>query len=137
MLLQGYFLLTGIYGWYYWLKRKQEKQAPVVKYQSKEMLVALFAIILLSVGLGSFLHHFTDTDVAYIDGTLASASFVAQFLLTRKVLQNWLIWFIADIIYVPLFIYKQFYLTAFLYAILVLLAWKGYVDWKRSWKTNN
>ncbi|QNL50855.1 nicotinamide mononucleotide transporter [Olivibacter sp. SDN3] len=136
MLLQGYFLFTAIYGWYYWIKRKQEHKKPVVSFSVRNILYSLLAIGILSIGLGSFLYHFTDTDVAYIDGTLASVSFVAQFLMTRKVLQNWLLWIVVDVFYIPLFIYKGFFLTAILYAVLVLIAWEGYKDWKKTWRTN-
>lgn len=137
MLLQGYFLFTAIYGWYYWIKRKQEHKKPIVRFTLNEMLLAMGAIFVCSILLGLFLYHFTDTDVAYIDGTLASVSFVAQFLMTRKVLQNWIMWVIVDILYIPLFIYKDYFLTAILYAVLAFIAWLGYTDWKKTWKANH
>lgn len=137
MILQGYFLFTGIYGWYYWVRRKQEHRKPVVLFSYGELTYAVFVIIAFSIILGTFLHHFTDTDVAYIDGTLASISFVAQFLMTRKVLQNWVMWIFVDILYIPLFIYKEYYLTAILYAVLAVIAWRGYIDWKKTWKANH
>lgn len=137
MLLQGYFLFTAIYGWYYWIKRKQEHKKPIVRFTLNEMLLAMGAIFVCSILLGLFLHHFTDTDVAYIDGTLASVSFVAQFLMTRKVLQNWIMWIMVDILYIPLFIYKDYFLTAILYAVLAFIAWLGYTDWKKTWKANH
>lgn len=137
MLLQGYFLFTAIYGWYYWIKRKQEHKEPIVRFTLNEMLLAMGAIFVCSILLGLFLYHFTDTDVAYIDGTLASVSFVAQFLMTRKVLQNWIMWVIVDILYIPLFIYKDYFLTAILYAVLAFIAWLGYTDWKKTWKANH
>jgi len=136
MTLQGYYLFTAIYGWHYWTKRKQEHQKPVVRFNAREIGITILVMLVFSVLLGLFLHHFTDTDVAYIDGTLASISFVAQFLMTRKVLQNWLMWVIVDILYIPLFIYKEFMLTAVLYAVLAFIAWRGYIDWKKSWITN-
>lgn len=137
MALQGYYLFTAIYGWYYWLKRKHDHQKPVVRFSLAEMAYAILLIFIFSVLLGLFLHRFTDTDVAYVDGALASISFVAQFLMTRKVLQNWILWVVVDILYIPLFIYKDFMLTAILYAILAVIAWKGYVDWRKSWREAN
>ncbi|GAA4803880.1 nicotinamide riboside transporter PnuC [Olivibacter ginsenosidimutans] len=137
MSLQGYYLFTAIYGWYYWLKRKQTHQKPVVRFRAREMGLAIGLVIVFSILLGLFLHHFTDTDVAYIDGTLASISFVAQFLMTRKVLQNWLMWVVVDLLYIPLFVYKGFMLTAVLYVFLAFIAWRGYLDWKKSWITNH
>lgn len=137
MALQAYFLFTAVYGWYYWLKREHEHQKPVIRFSPLEMTYTILVMAVFSILLGLFLHHFTDTDVAYIDGTLASISFVAQFLMTRKVLQNWILWVVVDILYIPLFIYKTFMLTAILYGALAILAWSGYLDWKKSWKEAN
>lgn len=132
--LQIYFLATALYGWYYWIKRRQEHEKPVVRFGYARMLAVTAAVIVLSVLLGLFLDHFTNTNVPYADGFCTAMSFVAQFLMTRKVLQNWLLWIIVDICYIPLYIYKNLYLTALLYALFLVLAAIGYIDWKKSWK---
>jgi nicotinamide mononucleotide transporter len=59
---------------------------------------------------------------------------VAQYLLARKVLQNWLIWIFVDIIYVGIYIFKDLHLTAMMYAIYVAMALLGYLDWKKEYK---
>lgn len=133
--LQLYFLGTAVYGWYYWVKRKEEHQKPVVSLKIREYLLVVAAIVLLSWLLGLFLDHFTNSDVPYIDGACTAISFIAQFLMTRKVLQNWVLWIIVDACYVPLYLYKQLALTAVLYLLYLVLATMGYLDWKKSWKT--
>ena len=132
--LQLYFLGTSIYGWYYWLKRKQSDAKPIVSLNRMEYAGIILLIIILSILLGIFLDTFTDTDVPYIDGICTAISFVAQFLMTRKVLQNWLLWIIADICYVPLYLYKNLALTAVLYTLFLVLAIMGFLDWQRTWK---
>ncbi|MBC7913049.1 MAG: nicotinamide mononucleotide transporter [Pyrinomonadaceae bacterium] len=134
VILQLYFLGTCIYGWYYWLKRKEENQKPIVSLSKPEYLKVIAATVVLSFLLGAFLDQFTDTDVPYIDGTCTAISFVAQLLMTRKVLQNWILWIVADICYVPLYLYKNLALTAVLYTLFLVLATLGYFDWKRTWK---
>ncbi|MFD2161390.1 nicotinamide riboside transporter PnuC [Paradesertivirga mongoliensis] len=133
-LLQLYFLGTCVYGWYYWVRRKQQHQKPIVSLGKTEYLMVVTAIVILSFGLGAFLDKFTDTDVPYIDGTCTAISFVAQLLMTRKVLQNWILWIVVDICYIPLFLYKNLALTAVLYTLYLGLATIGYLDWRRSWK---
>ncbi|WP_207428494.1 nicotinamide riboside transporter PnuC [Pedobacter sp. SYSU D00535] len=132
--LQLYFLGTAGYGWYYWLKRKEEHKKPIVSLSSREYVLVIAAIAAFSIGLGAFLDNFTDTDVPYIDGTCTAISFVAQFLMTRKILQNWILWIVVDICYVPLYIYKDLALTAVLYTLFLVLAAMGYLDWKKTWK---
>lgn len=133
--LQLYFLGTAIYGWYYWLKRKQEEEKPIVKLSSKEFIIAGLVIVVLAGLLGMFLDCYTNTNVPYADGFCTSMSFVAQYLMTRKVLQNWILWIVVDACYVPLYIYKDLYLTAVLYALFLAIAAMGYLDWKRTWQT--
>jgi nicotinamide mononucleotide transporter len=62
---------------------------------------------------------------------------MAQFLMTRKILQNWALWVFVDICYVPLYIYKNLYVTAILYIILLVLASIGYIDWYKEYKKNS
>lgn len=133
--LQLYFLGTAVYGWYFWTKNKKEDQKPVVSLRPREYLLVAAAVFILSGLLGLFLDHFTPTDVPYIDGACTAISFVAQVLLTRKVIQNWILWIVVDIIYVPLYLYKDLALTAILYIAFLFIAAMGYKDWKKTWKT--
>jgi nicotinamide mononucleotide transporter len=132
--LQIYFLGTGVYGWYFWLRKKERQEKPVISLSHKEYLLVLLITLLLSGLLGLYLQHFTSSTVPYIDGFCTSVSFMAQLLMTRKILQNWALWLFVDICYVPLYIYKNLYVTAVLYTILLVLATIGYVDWYKEYK---
>ena len=132
--LQIYFLGTSVYGWYFWIKKKEKHEKPVTSLNTKEYILVIIAIVVLSLLLGVFLKRFTPTNVPYIDGFCTAVSFIAQLLMTRKVLQNWSLWILVNICYVPLYIYKNLYVTAILYIILLVLAWIGHVDWQREYK---
>ncbi|SUI96561.1 Nicotinamide riboside transporter pnuC [Sphingobacterium spiritivorum] len=131
--LQIYFLGTAVYGWYYWIKRKKEADKPIVSFTNRQMLWTIGIILLLTAALGTFLDHQTNSDVPYIDGFCTAVSFVAQFLMTRKVLQNWLLWVFVDICYIPLYYHKNLLLTAVLYLAFAVIAWNGYKDWKKTY----
>jgi nicotinamide mononucleotide transporter len=130
--LQLYFLGTSVYGWYYWVKNKQGNETPVVVLGKKGILLTILSVAVLSILMGLLLDYYTDTNVPYADGFCTSLSFVAQFLMTRKILQNWVLWIIVDICYVPLYLYKSLYLTAVLYVLFLVLATIGYVSWKKT-----
>lgn len=134
MALQCYFLFTAFYGWYFWFHKKAINDKPVVILSTRGWLLSILAVIVLFFVLGLFLDRFTDTDVPYADGFCTALSFVAQLLLTRKVLQNWVLWIIVDICYIPLYIYKNLNLSAIFYAFLVVLAIKGYFDWRKTYR---
>jgi len=116
--LQIYFLGTSIYGWYFWIKKKEANEKPVTSLTFKQLLWVLLATLVLAGSLGLFLKNYTPTNVPYIDGFCTSISFMAQILMTRKILQNWAFWIFVDICYVPLYLYKNLYLTSILYIVL-------------------
>lgn len=133
-ILQLYFLSTAIYGWYYWNKRAHSHDKPISAFNSKQIMLTILVLVVLSTILGSALDKFTDTDVPYADGFCTATSFIAQFLMTRKVLQNWLIWIFVDICYIPLYFHKGLLLTAILYFGFAIIAWNGYRDWQKTYQ---
>lgn len=134
MTLQIYFLFTAFYGWYFWLSKKVAQHRPISKLITKQWGQVILFILLLSILLGWFMDRFTDSNVPYADGFCTSVSFTAQFLLTRKILENWLLWVFANICYVPLFIYKNLNLSALLYLVLIVIAFNGYLSWKKTYR---
>ena len=134
MALQFYFLFTAFYGWYYWIKKKETSDKQITLLSKPQWIMVVAAVAVLSIILGFFLDRFTDTDVPFADGFCTALSFVAQVLLTRKILQNWILWIIVDICYIPLYIYKQLNLSAIFYTFLVGLAIKGYLDWRKTYR---
>lgn len=133
-ILQFYFLFTAFYGWWFWIKRKREKEKPIVRIGLMHWIIAISVIVVLTVILGYLLDRFTPTNVPYEDGFCTAVSFVAQIMLTRKILENWILWILVDLCYVPLLIYKHLNLYAVLYAILVVIAFIGYKDWKKTYR---
>ncbi len=132
--LQFYFLATAFYGWYFWLKKKNHEDKPITSIDTKQWLFISAGIAVLTGLLGLFLKNYTDTDVPYVDGFCTAMSFAAQLMLTRKILQNWLIWVVVDICYVPLYLHKYLSLTALLYFVLIILAVMGYKDWRKTYR---
>lgn len=136
MCLQLVFLAQSIYGWYFWThgKKEDEQFVPIRLLESKERLLVGSSIVFMMLLVGYLSHRFTDTDVAYLDGTVASISLVANLLLARKVLDNWVLWIIVDVIYVGLFFYKGLYLTSGLYVVFFFMATSGFIQWRKEWQ---
>lgn len=131
--LQVFYIAISFYGWYNWLYGGEGRTELHVTRISRRAAVALsVAGVAFALLLGAFLDRATDASVPYADAALTSASLAAQWLMTRKVLENWAIWIAADVAYVWLFIHKELYLTAGLYAVFLGLAVSGWVQWKRS-----
>jgi nicotinamide mononucleotide transporter len=132
--LQFYFLVMNFYGWYYWSRKPTtEDKTPVVLITKKEIIFSIASVIVFTYILGSILKY-TPASYPYIDSFCTACSLVAQVLLARKVLENWLIWIFVDIVYVGVYIFKGLHLTAIMYAIYVGIALMGYIDWKKEYK---
>ncbi|MVZ67280.1 nicotinamide riboside transporter PnuC [Sphingobacterium sp. DK4209] len=131
--LQLYFLGTAIYGWYYWNKRAKTDDKPISSLNSRQLFLTILSILIIATAIGYLLSQYTDTDVPYIDGFCTAVSLVAQFLMTRKVLENWILWVFVDICYVPLYLHKDLVLTAVLYIAFAIIAWNGYRDWRKTY----
>lgn len=132
--LQIYFLGTSIYGWYFWIRKKQKHEKPVTRLSPLLLMVVLGITGALALLLGWFLQTYTPSKVPYIDGFCTSVSFMAQLLMTRKIIENWALWVFVDICYIPLYIYKSLYLTSVLYVVLLILATLGYIDWRKEYR---
>jgi len=137
-ILQFYFLGTSIYGWYYWTYGKAsnlKSERPIGVLKPKDWGIITLILIVFSLFIGYLLKKYTDTDVPYIDAFCTVTSFIAQYLLTRKKLENWLIWIFVDIIYIPLYIHKNLLATSVLYFVFLFIALKGYIDWKKNYRS--
>ncbi|QQL49722.1 nicotinamide riboside transporter PnuC [Mucilaginibacter ginkgonis] len=139
--LQVYFLGTNIYGWYYWSRRpKTAVKVPVAWITRKEIVWSVIAMLVVTPVLGYTLItlapvlHYQPAAFPYLDSFCTACSIVSQIFLARKVLQTWLIWIFVDVIYVGVYIVKDLQPTAFMYAVYVLIAILGFVDWRKDYK---
>ena len=131
--LQGVFIVVSAWGWYQWLHGGVDKSPLVVTRASA--IESAFSVAGWLAGfavLAYFLDNYTPTDVPYIDGFLTAGSLVGQVLLSRKKVENWVVWIIVDILSVWLYLYKGLVLTAILYGVFVVLAAIGLYAWQRD-----
>lgn len=129
---QAVYIILLIYGWYNWLNIKDKKIEVIGSTTAKMWFALSFSAILVAISMGSFFHYFTDADVPYLDASATALSFVAQFLIARKKIENWLIWMVVNVVYVGIYINKELYLYALLFTVYLILAVWGYKEWKKE-----
>jgi nicotinamide mononucleotide transporter len=133
--LQGLYFALAAYGWWAWLYGGEDHGKLDVSLTSPRTKLALLVVATAAgLALGRALSQFTDASLPFMDSTLTTFSIAAQWMQARKLLENWLVWIAVDILYVGMFLYKELYLTACLYAVFLLLAGMGFVQWRRSWR---
>lgn len=132
--IQIYYILAAVYGAWAWIFRKGKDAAEVPITQTPRRFYApLVAVAVLCFGLLSFLLvRFTDSTVPFSDAFTTALSIVAMWMLSRKYLEQWLVWGGVDLLYVVLYVYKDLHFTALLYAVYAVIAIYGYFKWKRE-----
>tara|TARA_B100000902_G_C27312375_1_gene919164 strand:- start:2846 stop:3475 length:630 start_codon:yes stop_codon:yes gene_type:complete len=133
MIINGYYFVMSIYGWYYWTKRKNNIVTPITKLNFKEKKISAY-IFISSIILIFLVYQYFDkwnSVTAYIDNLTTAIFFVGMWLMANRKLENWIFWIIGDLISVPLYLYKGLVFTSLQYFIFTFIAIAGYYSWKR------
>jgi nicotinamide mononucleotide transporter len=134
--LQLCFCALQAYGWWFWIAHRDrveaQGRAPVVSLSPAQLAPWLAGGAAGAVALGLAMDRFTNADLPYWDALTTSYSLVAQLMLARKYLENWLVWIGVDVVAVGVYAYKGLHLTSGLYALFLVMCVVGYVGWRRS-----
>ncbi|HEX7035829.1 MAG TPA: nicotinamide riboside transporter PnuC [Pseudomonadales bacterium] len=128
------FLPMNLYGWYYWLfgKAPAEATLPVTR-SNRSLMIAMVAICAAgTLVLGTAFATLTDAALPYWDNGVFVASLVAMWLTARKKIENWIFWFVIDVVSVWLYWVQELPLYAGLYFVYLAMAVAGWRSWQRS-----
>ncbi|UQB68852.1 nicotinamide riboside transporter PnuC [Epilithonimonas zeae] len=150
MLINVYYTVMSIYGWILWSKSSEDHIHVEVKKASKndwKLGSVLFLGSLLFVGLIYYLKPFIDNQFSmegvklglyhldwanYTDIVTTSLFLVGMYFMAKRNLENWIFWIVADIVCVPMMLYKGLGFTALQYLIFTAMAIIGYLEWKKN-----
>ena len=141
MIINGYFFIMSIYGWYYWSRKKDEVFINNVSRLEKKEYKQLIFLALVSLLFIYFVYVQFDkwnSWTAYVDNITTAIFFVAMWLMAKRKIESWIFWIIGDLITVPLYFYKGLTISSLQYIIFTVLAILGYISWKKILlKTNH
>lgn len=130
--LQVIYILLGLQGWYLWLHGGKNKTAlRVSSISPRELLMLLLITIVATTGMTFYLQTIQDSAPLW-DALTTVLSLVAQYMLNKKFVENWYFWIIADLIYIPLYVYERLYLTGAVYVIFLVMCLFGIRAWLQS-----
>jgi nicotinamide mononucleotide transporter len=132
--LQVVFITLAVYGWWTWTHGggPGSDALPVRRTTRTEWTWLLAAGVMGTIGLTLLLDRATDSDVPFWDALTTALSLMATYGQCRKRLESWWLWIAADVVYVPLYAYKELYLTALLYIGFMTLCVLGLRHWSRD-----
>ncbi len=131
--LQVFYIAIALYGWRLWLVGESEQQPLfVTRWRVRQHIAALSTIAVLTAASGELLSRFSDAALPYLDAFTTWGAVITTWMVARKVLDNWIYWFVIDGVSIYLFISRDLYLTAGLFGIYLILVVIGFLSWRRS-----
>lgn len=140
-LLQGFFLALNVYGWHNWTRAKEALgEVVVLRMTPAARTGCLVAIVTATAGSGWIMHRFTDAAAPWLDAGVAMTSVAAQILLTRRKLENWVLWIAVNVMSITLYASRGLYITMVLYCAMLALSVWSLIEWRRAeraWQSRN
>ena len=134
-ILQVYFFVIQFYGLWVWLNGRAPDGRVMVAPLSRQMFIDYLAMTAVAWMAISFLMDtYTDAAAPIWDSAVAALSVTAQFLMSRRHIESWLLWIVVDVLAIGLFYTRDLAPTAALYFIFLGLAITGYVQWRDAKK---
>ena len=133
--LQIFYLLMGFYGLYQWQYKLANNKALKIKvWPITTHIICLTTLFLLVLTSGYILSNNTDAASPYIDAFTTWGAIIASYMVAKKILENWIYWFVVDFVSVFLFVSRELYPTALLFCLYLVLVIIGYRSWKNQWQ---
>ena len=133
--LMVYYVIISIYGWWHWLfggNTSDKGELTISKTTPKQWVYLTLASIILFAVMAVVLINFTDSPVPYGDAFVTALSITATWMLARKLIEQWWVWVVVNLVSLVLFIWKDLYPTSILFFFYFTLAIYGYYQWKKE-----
>ena len=130
--LQVFYVVMGIYGWSQWSASNASNPSFIVNTWSKyQHMIAISIILALSLLSGFLLERYTDAVLPFLDALVSWGAVVATYMVAKKLLENWIYWFVIDATSIFLFIERGLWLSAVLFATYLVIIFFGYQSWNK------
>ncbi len=131
IVLDLYYLIMSIYGWFYWKYGRQHQEAPIAYAQKSDYLKAIAIAIGCFVIMFYWLAQHTDTDVPFWDACVGGFAWAGMWLMAKRKIENWIFLNISNLIAIPLLLYKDLNVYAGLTVFYFIIGVSGYLKWRK------
>ena len=130
--LQVFYVVMGIYGWSQWSASNASNPSFIVNTWSKyQHMITISIILVLSLLSGFLLERYTDAALPFLDALVSWGAVIATYMVAKKLLENWIYWFVIDATSIFLFIERGLWLSAVLFATYLVIIFFGYQSWNK------
>lgn len=131
-ILNVYYLLMAIYGWKNWNNKKDQIDLPIMEWSINKHFISILIILFFTLVSGFLLNN-TEAARPYLDSFTTWGSVFTTYMVTQKILSNWLYWFVINGVGIFLNIDKELYLTALLLLSYQVISILGFINWRKSY----
>ena len=130
--LQVFYVVIGIYGWSQWSASNASNPIFIVNTWSKyQHMITISIILVISLLSGFLMERYTDAALPFLDALVSWGAVVATYMVAKKLLENWIYWFVIDATSIFLFIERGLWLSAVLFATYLVIIFFGYQSWNK------
>ena len=130
--LNGFYVVMAVIGWQQWRSGGSEQTGvQIISMPWQQHVLLLLVMVLVSWLSGWLMARYTTEAWPLLDSFTTWASVITTIMVVRKVLENWLYWLLIDSISLYLYIDRELYLTAALFAAYLVIVVFGYMQWRR------
>lgn len=139
-ILNAYYVVMSVYGWWYWIKRSNEPPVKISWSNKTEWMISLVIAVIGWVFFYVLLKnlpakYFTPSNVPVWDALISSTAWAGMWLLARRKIENWIFLNISNLFAIPILFYKHLPMFALLTIFLFVIAFFGYFDWRKTMKS--
>ena len=134
--LQIFYVGMGIYGWVQWGKRSAQDKLSIRRWNKKQHFYVIGSLLCIVFISGYMLSYNSNAVAPYVDSFTTWGAILATFMVAKKVLENWIYWFVIDFVSVFLFLSRELYPTAALFVIYLVIIIFGYRAWLKAMRSN-
>jgi len=136
-LLNFYYMLMAFYGFYSWNRGAEDDKLKISSYKLSNHLEAITTGILFTLIIGYLSSNYTDAKFAYMDSFVMVFSIIATWMVTQKILENWIYWIIVDLVAIVLYWNSGYLATVVLFMVYITLGSFGYFKWRKEFNDHN
>lgn len=134
--LQVYYMAMAVYGWWQWQQPGDGNKTNLAinQWRWKTHCAVIGLIVGLSLASGYLLDKNTQAEWVYLDSFTTWGAVITTYMVTKKVLENWLYWLVIDAIAAYLYFDRGLYLTSLLFYLYLVIVIFGYLQWRRLYR---
>lgn len=131
-ILQIFYIAMAFYGWSQWRNTVEGNTELVVRtWKSSQHIKVISSVLIMTLISGWALKEYTNAALPFLDGLTTWGAIVATYMVAKRLLENWIYWFVIDSVSIFLFVSRGLYLTSFLFFVYLIIIYFGYKSWTK------